>query len=77
MWKAYRKKLGQALITYLNDLYQTKGSWWQTIVDGIDLSTMWKMLRKKVIGRGNSPENKIKFREAYVLPDTGKQNRLI
>lgn len=33
MWKAYRKKLKPELINCLNDLYEEKGSWWQTIVD--------------------------------------------
>lgn len=31
--KAYRKTLKPELINYLNDLYEGKGSWWQTIVD--------------------------------------------
>lgn len=31
--KAYRKKLRPELIKCLNDLYEEKGSWWQTIVD--------------------------------------------
>ncbi len=31
--KAYRKTLSQELIKGLNDLYEEKGSWWQTIVD--------------------------------------------
>jgi len=32
-FKAYRKKLEPQLIDCLNDLYEGKGSWWQTIVD--------------------------------------------
>jgi hypothetical protein len=31
--KAYRKTLRPELIKCLNDLYEEKGSWWQTIVD--------------------------------------------
>lgn len=50
--KAYSKKLKPELIKGLNDLYEQKGSWWQTVVDDDQVFILVRDNQLRVLAHG-------------------------